>query len=130
MENVMFDRTSTVKIEICTNPEWLVGDQADGTYLSENDLAAIFFDAAERSLEKSGLFGNAKIIGARTDYHGWNGACWFGGSNVGSIATFSKLSERREAAMEAAAVAGDKAVEDAVKENLIPEEADCSTLPE
>jgi len=131
MENVMFDRTSTVEIEICTDAEWLVGDQAEGTFLSENDLAHIFFDAAARSLEKSGLFDNAKIIGARgqrTEYHGWNGACWFGGSNVGSIATFSKLSERREAAMEAAAVAGDKAVEDAVKENLIPEEA--ATLPE
>jgi hypothetical protein len=119
----MFDRTCTVKIEICTDPEWLVGGQAVGTFLSEKDLANIFFDAANRSLEKSGLFGNAEIIGAqgqRIFCHGWNGASWFGGSNVGSIATFFRLSERREAAMQTAAVAGDKAVQDAVKESPLP----------
>ena len=44
----MFDRTSTVQIEICTDPEWLVGDQAEGTFLSENDLA--FFPRSPEAL--------------------------------------------------------------------------------
>lgn len=99
----------SIEIEICTCDETLgASDLAEGTFLSGKDLANVFFDAAARHLEKSGLFDNAEIIpakGQRMLHHGWRGASWFGGYNAGGIATFAKLNSRRRGAMDAAAEA-------------------------
>ena len=118
-----------VTIEICSNPEWLgASELAEGTCLSAGDLASVYFDAAERSLQKSGLFAAAEITPSRRQratYHGWNGASWFSGYRSGGVATMSKLSAKRQAAMDAADEAGRNAMTAAVTANAVsPDEAE------
>jgi len=82
-------KTDKIKIEICSNREWL------GQYLHwEADIEDIgeiefFWDVLEYNLEDHG-FEVCFSTGERSTYHGWNGANSFR-HMFGPLATFSKL---------------------------------------
>jgi hypothetical protein len=108
----MFDRSIPVRIEICTNPEWVTSAQLRNE--DADEAAGLYFEAAYRVLTKSKLFATAKIGPAspqRNHFHGWNGAHWFNGYSSGAIGSMWRMGPRRRAVIDAAAAAGREAIQ-------------------
>jgi len=103
----------TINVEICTNAEWLAdGHDVDGTPLSNEDLADVYFSAADRVLTDAG-FQTSTAQGQRVLYHGWNGSRFH--YRTGGVGTWDHPTAEQRAIIDEADAAGKLAMAEAVE---------------
>ena len=104
-----------MKIEICTNAEFLAADICDSHNLDRAsymaDVANVYIDAALYYLRRSELFGLAeRASGQRVTFHGWNGARF--DNRIGAFGVFGELNQAHQELLEKADELGSEAAED------------------